>query len=96
MAGGVPENGERRYRQGATEAKLAAKLEKVTQRLSAGAANVERPGAELIAYYLDSARLPTGPVVPQARAHPAAALRAVRRPRHRGRDAGRVQHSSAT
>ena len=52
------ENGQRRYRQGATEAKLAAKLEKVTERLSAGAANMERPGADLIAHYLDPGRLP--------------------------------------
>jgi integrase len=52
------ENGQRRYRQGATEAKLAAKLEKVTERLAAGAGNAERPGAELIAHYLDPGRLP--------------------------------------
>jgi len=52
------ENGQRRYRQGATEAKLAAKLEKVTERLRAGAANMERPGADLIAHYLDPGRLP--------------------------------------
>ena len=52
------ENGQRRYRQGATEAKLAAKLERVTERLSAGAANMERPGADLIAHYLDPDRLP--------------------------------------
>ena len=52
------ENGQRRYRQGATEAKLAAKLENVTERLSAGAANMERPGADLIAHYLDPDRLP--------------------------------------
>ena len=41
-----------------TEAKLAAKLEKVTERLSAGAGNMEQPGAVLIAYYLDPGRLP--------------------------------------
>jgi hypothetical protein len=52
------ENGQRKYRQGATEVKLAAKLEKVKQRLSAGATNMERPGADLIAYYLDCDRLP--------------------------------------
>jgi len=52
------EHGQRKYRQGATEAKLAAKLEKVRERLSAGAANMERPGADLIAYYLDPDRLP--------------------------------------
>jgi len=64
-AGGEPwravftENGQRKYRQGATEAKLAAKLEKVTERLRAGAVNMERPGADLIAYYLNPDRLPT-------------------------------------
>ena len=52
------ENGQRRFRQGATEAKLAAKLAKVTERLSAGAANMERSGADLIAHYLDPGRLP--------------------------------------
>jgi len=52
------EHGQRKYRQGSTEAKLAAKLEKVRERLSAGAANMERPGADLIAYYLDPDRLP--------------------------------------
>jgi hypothetical protein len=52
------ENGQRRFLQGATEAKLAAKLEKVTERLSAGAGNMERPGADLIASYLDPGRLP--------------------------------------
>lgn len=52
------ENGRRRFCQGATEAKLAAKLEKVTERLSAGAGNAERSGGELIAHYLDPGRLP--------------------------------------
>ena len=52
------EHGHRRFRQGATEAKLAAKLEKVRERLSAGAVNMERPGADLIAHYLDPDRLP--------------------------------------
>ena len=41
-----------------TEAELAAKLEKVTERLRAGAPNMERPGADLIAHYLDPDRLP--------------------------------------
>jgi len=54
------ENGQRKYRQGATEAKLAAKLEKVTERLRADAANMERPGADLITYYLNPDRLPAG------------------------------------
>jgi integrase len=52
------ENGQRRFRQAATEAGLAAKLEKVRQRLQAGAACMERPGADLIAWYLDPDRLP--------------------------------------
>ena len=54
------ENGQRQYRQGATEEKLAAKLEKVTERLQADAPNMERPGADLIALYLDPDRLPAG------------------------------------
>ena len=53
------ENGQRRFRQGATEAKLAAKLEKVRERLRADAANMEWPGADLIRHYLDPDRLPT-------------------------------------
>ena len=54
------ENGQRKYRQGATEAKLAEKLEKVRERLQADAANMERPGADLIRHYLDPDRLPAG------------------------------------
>src|SRR5215469_7733693 len=42
------ENGRRRYRQAVTEAELAGKLEKVIERLTADAANMERPGADLI------------------------------------------------
>ena len=52
------ENGQRRFRQAATEAGLAAKLEKVRERLAAGAVGMERPGADLIAWYLDPDRLP--------------------------------------
>jgi hypothetical protein len=52
------ENGQRRFRQAADEASLAGKLEKIRERLSAGAANMEKPGAELIAHYLDPDRLP--------------------------------------
>jgi hypothetical protein len=52
------ENGQRKYRQGATEAKLATKLEKVTGRLQSDAANMERSGADLIRHYLDPDRLP--------------------------------------
>ena len=54
------ENGARRFRQGATEAKLAEKLEKVRERLAVEASNMERPGADLIAYYLGPDRLPVG------------------------------------
>ena len=52
------ENGRRRYRQAMTEAELAAKLEKVMERLRACAPDMERPGADLIAHYLDPDRLP--------------------------------------
>ncbi len=52
------ENGRRRFRQAMTEAELAAKLEKVTERLRDGAPDMERPGADLIAHYLDPDRLP--------------------------------------
>ena len=52
------ENGRRRFRQAMTEAGLAAKLAKVTERLRAGAPDMERPGADLIAHYLDPDRLP--------------------------------------
>jgi integrase len=52
------ENGRRRFRQAATEAALAAKLTVVTERLEADAPNMERPGADLIAHYLDPDRLP--------------------------------------
>jgi integrase len=52
------ENGRRRFRQAMTEAELAAKLAKVTERLRAGAPDMERPGADLIAHYLDLDRLP--------------------------------------
>ena len=51
------ENGARRFRQGATEAKLAEKLEKVRERLAVEASNMERPGADLVAHYLDPDRL---------------------------------------
>jgi hypothetical protein len=54
------ENGQRKYRQGATEAKLAGKLEKARERLQAGTASMERPGADLIRHYLDPGRLPAG------------------------------------
>jgi integrase len=50
------ENGRRRFREAVTEEKLAGKLEMVTERLRADAPNMERPGSELIAWYLSSDR----------------------------------------
>ena len=52
------ENGERQQCEAASEDKLAARLEKVTERLATGAPNMTRPGADLIAHYLDPDRLP--------------------------------------
>jgi integrase len=52
------ENGGRRQCEAATEEKLAQKLEKVTERLTADAPNLERPGADLITYYLSPGRHP--------------------------------------
>jgi integrase len=52
------EVGERQQCESVSEEKLVAKLEKVRQRLSAGAANMTRPGADLIAWYLNPDRLP--------------------------------------
>jgi len=54
------ENGRRRYREAGTEDKLAAKLAKVTERLQADAPHLERPGADLIAWYLCPDRHPAG------------------------------------
>ena len=52
------ENGQRRQCEARTEDRLAARLEKVTERLTADAPNMERPGADLIAYYLSPDRHP--------------------------------------
>jgi integrase len=52
------ENGDRRQCEAMTEEKLAAKLEKVTERLTADAPNLECPGADLITYYLSADRHP--------------------------------------
>jgi hypothetical protein len=52
------EDGQRRQCQAASEDKLAARLDKVTERLQAGAPNMTRPGADLIGHYLDPDRLP--------------------------------------
>ena len=52
------EDGKREQCEAADEEKLAAKLEKVGERLQADALNMRRPGADLIAHYLDPDRLP--------------------------------------
>jgi integrase len=52
------ENGQRQQCEAVSEDRLAAKLEKVKVRLQAGAQNMRRPGADLIAHYLDPDRLP--------------------------------------
>jgi hypothetical protein len=74
------EDGRRRYREAGTEARLAAKLEKVIERLTAGAANMERPGADLIAFYLSPDRLPADRQWSRKHAHTQARLCAVRHP----------------
>ena len=62
------EAGRRRQCEAVAEGKLAAKLAKVTERLQADAPNLERPGADLIAWYLCPDRHPAGQaVVPPAR-----------------------------
>ena len=43
------EDGQRQQCEAATEQKLAARLEKVIERLQAGAPDMKRPGADLIA-----------------------------------------------
>jgi integrase len=52
------ENGSRRQCEAVSGERLAARLEKVTERLAADAPNMERLGADLIAHYLDPDRLP--------------------------------------
>ena len=52
------ENGSRRQCEAVSGERLAARLEKVTERLGADAPNMERTGADLIAHYLDPDRLP--------------------------------------
>jgi integrase len=52
------ENDDRQQCEAATEDKLTAKLEKVRERLEADAPSMRRPGADLIAHYLDPDRLP--------------------------------------
>ncbi len=52
------EDGERQQCEAASEDKLAARLEKVTERLEADAPHMKLRGADLIAYYLSPDRLP--------------------------------------
>jgi hypothetical protein len=52
------EDGQRQQCESVREDKLAAVLQKVAERLEADAPNMRRPGAELIAHYLDPDRLP--------------------------------------
>jgi integrase len=52
------EDGKREQCEAPNQEKLAAKLEKVAERLRADAPNMRRPGADLIAHYLDPDRLP--------------------------------------
>jgi hypothetical protein len=54
------EDGERCYCQAMSEDRLAQKLVLVTERLTAGALNLARPGTDLIAYYLSPDRHPPG------------------------------------
>ena len=50
------EDGQRRQAESVREDKLAAKLEKVRERLASGAEHLQRPGADLIAWYLSPDR----------------------------------------
>jgi integrase len=54
------EDGRRRQCEAVAEDKLAAKLAKVAERLAADAPGLERPGADLIAWYLSPDRHPAG------------------------------------
>ena len=81
------ENGQRRQCEAVSGERLAARLETVAERLAADAPNMERTGADLIAHYLDPDRLPADRrwLASRACAHPAQAVRAVRRPGDRRR-----------
>ncbi|MGH3278666.1 MAG: hypothetical protein ACRDNW_05945, partial [Trebonia sp.] len=52
------ENGTRKQCESVSKETFTEKLEKARQRLPMGASNMTRPGAELIAHYLDPDRLP--------------------------------------
>lgn len=68
------ENGQRRQCEAVSEERLAARLEKVAERLTADAPNLERPGADLIAYYLSADRLPVDRQWSRKHAHTQARL----------------------
>jgi hypothetical protein len=50
------EGGRRRQCEAVSEERLAARVEKIVARLAADAPGMDRPGAELIAYYLSPSR----------------------------------------
>jgi integrase len=52
------EDGDRKQCESVSEEKLAARLQKIRQRIAMGASNTARPGADLIAWYLNPDRLP--------------------------------------
>ena len=52
------ENGTRKQCESVSKQTFTGKLEKARQRLAMGASNMTRPGADLIAHYLDPDRLP--------------------------------------
>jgi hypothetical protein len=58
VAGVWHEDGARQQCESVSEEKLSEKLEKVKHRLATGASNMTRPGADLIAWYLNPDRLP--------------------------------------
>ncbi len=63
------EHGKRQQCEASSEEKLAARLAKVTERLEADAPNMTRPGADLIAWYLDPDRLPVADQWSRKHAH---------------------------
>jgi integrase len=63
------EDGQRQQCEAVSEEKLTAKLDKVMARLEADAPNMRRPGAALIAYYLDPGRLPVSAQWSRKHAH---------------------------
>jgi integrase len=68
------EDGARRQCQAGSEAELAVKLERVAERLAADAPFLERPGSELIGFYLSADRLPADRQWSRKHAHTQARL----------------------